>query len=99
MFAFGFWQDYIYLMSAFFLNTHWSNFLKSVLHHSRPQFEDPTLGEENHGVCAGEFGNPSGHTVLAAQFLLNFWWLYRERIQNTLGNKIYLTFGDIFIWV
>ena len=81
-------------MIGFTLNFHWSNFLKSAFHHSRPQFDDPSLGETNSGICAGEFGNPSGHSVITSQFLLQLNLLVRERI----AKKWRLAF-DVFIWI
>lgn len=43
----GFQKDYMYLMSAYIINFHWCSLLKSALHHSRPQLDDPSLGEVN----------------------------------------------------
>lgn len=34
----------------------------------------------NSGVCAGEFGNPSGHS-LCTQYLINLHLLYRELLK------------------
>ena len=36
-----------YLTSAFFMNQHWINWLKTVIRASRPQFDEPSLGIEN----------------------------------------------------
>lgn len=94
----GYQKDYMYLMICYILNFHWSNLLKSALHHSRPQFDDPSLGEINSGICAGEFGNPSGHALLTAQFLINLNLLYRERLSEKLPKKELIYLIDGFIW-
>ena len=96
MLGLGYYKDYLYLMTAFIAGTHWSNFLKPMLHHSRPQFDDPVLGEINVGDCAGEFGNPSGHSLLVSQFLLTFWWLYRKRLTGYFSPK-YIMFTDLLV--
>jgi len=68
--VFGYATDYIYLMICFELNLHFLSLLKTVLHDSRPQFDEPSLAVVNAGVCAAEFGNPSGHTIIAAHAFL-----------------------------
>ena len=58
---------FTYMTCAFFMNQHWINFLKTAIGHSRPQFDDPTLGVVNESEqCSGEFGNPSGHSLMAS---------------------------------
>ena len=61
--GFGLTNDFIYLMITLILNLHFNNFLKSFLHHSRPQLDEPDLAIVNRGACAAEFGNPSGHAL------------------------------------
>ena len=52
------------------MNQHWINFLKSLIRHSRPQFDDPSLGLENESTqCSGEFGNPSGHSLMVTMII------------------------------
>ena len=46
-FIFGGEYVFTYLTCAFFMNQHWINWLKTVIRHSRPQFDEPSLGIEN----------------------------------------------------
>ena len=71
--------DYCYLSTCFILNYHWGNMLKQALHHSRPQFDDPTLAHENYGDCASEFGNPSGHMLATTQFFITLILFYKDK--------------------
>ena len=57
---------------TFLGNQHWINWLKTQIRHSRPQFDEPSLGISNESKqCSGEFGNPSGHALLSAMFITN----------------------------
>lgn len=76
--VFGYPNDYIFLMICFQLNLHFINFLKTAIHDSRPQFDDLSIGVSNSGSCAAEFGNPSGHAILAAHAFLQASLLYKE---------------------
>lgn len=61
--------EFMYLQGTYFMTQHWINWLKTQIRASRPQFDDPTLTVENETEhCPGEFGNPSGHAILAAMF-------------------------------
>ena len=80
MLSLGFAKDYIYLMICFNLNLHFLSLLKTVYHDSRPQFDEPSLAVMNEGVCAAEFGNPSGHTILAAHFFVQASLYYKESL-------------------
>ena len=62
--------DFSYLCCCFLFSIFWISTLKSGLHHSRPQFDDASLADENYGSCAGEFGNPSGHSLIGTSFCL-----------------------------
>ena len=81
--------DFTYLAMCYLVNMHWLNVLKPLLHHSRPQYDDVSLAEINRGDCAAEFGNPSGHALLASQFILTTVLFIREdRWQILVNNKI-----------
>ena len=70
--------EFTLMSTCYFLNMHWINFLKIFIRGSRPQFDDPTIAEENHGDCAGEFGNPSGHVLTNTFVCYAHLMLYRE---------------------
>jgi membrane-associated phospholipid phosphatase len=64
-FAIGLHYEFAFLTMAFCANVHIIAFLKTLLQHSRPQFDDPTIGVvSNSSICSGEFGNPSGHATM-----------------------------------
>ncbi len=42
-----------------------SYLIKPILAKSRPFFDDLSLGDTNINDCSAEFGNPSGHSLLA----------------------------------
>jgi membrane-associated phospholipid phosphatase len=67
-------------MICFELNLHFLSLLKTVFHDSRPQFDEPSLAVINAGVCAAEFGNPSGHTIIAAHFFLQTSLYFKEKL-------------------
>lgn len=72
-YLFGNPVDFLYLAISFLVCLHWNNTLKPLLHHSRPYYDDLSLGEEPEmGGCSGEFGSPSSHSLLAAQFIPTF---------------------------
>ena len=68
-YIFGKNEDFIYLSVTFLCALQLCNLLKAFYHHSRPQYDDVTLADINVGSCAGEFGNPSGHSLLSCQFI------------------------------
>jgi len=74
-YAFGYTNDFSYLITASCINFHWSNWFKTILQDSRPQFDNPALAVANSGDCAGEYGNPSGHSLTASQFCLTMYLL------------------------
>ena len=74
--------EFTYLTCIFFMTYHWNNFLKQGLQDSRPQFDDPSLAEENVGDCSGEFGNPSGHTLIMFSLPPTWFWLYVDTHPN-----------------
>ena len=77
-FGLGRTYDYVYLTTVFFVTYHWSHFFKSALRDSRPQFDDPSLANSNVGDCAGEFGNPSGHSLVISGYFLVYVLFYKE---------------------
>ena len=94
--------DYCYLSTCFILNYHWGNMLKQALHHSRPQFDDPTLAHENYGDCASEFGNPSGHMLATTQFFITLNLFYKDKIPTLFKENKWLPIllkGSCFIIV
>mmetsp|Transcript_33348 Transcript_33348/g.44865 ORF Transcript_33348/g.44865 Transcript_33348/m.44865 type:complete len:142 (+) Transcript_33348:286-711(+) len=88
IYSFGYADDFCYLIVAYGLNFQWSSMLKQGLRDSRPQFDDPSLAVVNAGDCAGEFGNPSGHSLTAAQFCLTMYLFYKDKNRRfLLQNK------------
>jgi membrane-associated phospholipid phosphatase len=71
--------DFVYLTTILLVSFHWNNFLKPILHDSRPYYDDITLTEPESGNCAGEFGNPSAHALMAAAFIPSFILLMRDK--------------------
>ena len=71
--------EFAYLQIAMVMNVNWVAFLKTILRHPRPQFDDPTIGVVNNSsICAGEFGNPSGHTVNTTMQMLNCLFFFKQ---------------------
>jgi len=68
-YIFGKNEDFTYLSASFLSALQLCNFMKAFYHHSRPQYDDLSLADMNVGSCAGEFGNPSGHSLLSCQFI------------------------------
>lgn len=79
--------DFCYLTSSLFMSGFWVNFLKVWFQDSRPQFDDPQIAETNQGICAGEFGNPSGHALLSSNFCITVLLFYSERFQSKLSQS------------
>ena len=77
MAVYGLSYDYKFFAMGFAGAMHWINWLKLQFHHSRPQFDDPRLGIINESAyCSGEFGNPSGHALMASECVLTCLFFY-----------------------
>jgi hypothetical protein len=51
-----------------------------MIHHApRPYFDDPSLLDRDLIDCAGEFGNPSAHAVMAASFIPLLHQYYKDK--------------------
>jgi len=78
-FILGRQYEFVFLTMAFCMNVHWITFLKMSLRHSRPQFDDKTIGiVNNSSICSGEFGNPSGHTLMTSQQTLTALFFFKQ---------------------
>lgn len=73
-------------------------FLKLLFQKSRPYFDDSSLGDLHMHDCAAEFGNPSGHSILAASGPLTALW-YFQRVFRDSFSRIGLKFLQIFVWL
>jgi membrane-associated phospholipid phosphatase len=73
-----------------------SNILKSVFHSSRPYFDDILLGDTVMRDCAAEFGNPSGHSLLAVSFCLNILWFYHDQYKDFFKKHSFLKMLSYF---
>lgn len=72
-YVFGNPIDFVYLTICLITGTHWSNFLKPLFRHSRPYYDDLKLAPDQEiGNCSGEFGSPSGHALMAGQWIVTF---------------------------
>ena len=52
----------------------------------------------NEGVCAAEFGNPSGHTILAAHFFVQASLYYKESLANKYPTVPVKFLINIFVY-
>lgn len=65
-----------YFIMALVGATQMSYILKPTFHMSRPYFDNIDLGDTIMKDCSAEFGNPSGHSLLAGQTPLTVLWYY-----------------------
>lgn len=66
-FTLGHLHAFSFIAVCYTIALHFTNWLKLVFHSSRPQFDDPTLGQVNAtAFCSAEFGQPSGHALTVA---------------------------------
>ena len=92
-FAIGLHYEFAFLTMAFCANAHIISFLKTFLQHSRPQFDDPTIGVvSNSSICSGEFGNPSGHAMMTTQHQLTALFFFRQVYEEWLKKNKFATF-------
>ena len=79
LFVVGRSYDFQFLIICMTNSFYVQNLLKIVLHHSRPQFDAPSISLRNESsTCSGEFGNPSGHVQMTAQVVLCALEFYRH---------------------
>jgi membrane-associated phospholipid phosphatase len=98
-FVFGDPVDFVYLSICLLYSLHWGNFLKPLLHDSRPYYDDITLAEHESGNCSGEFGNPSGHAFIAAMFIPTFLLLLREKKCKIFEDHTWLFNVFVSAWI
>lgn len=61
-----------YNISLFFMFIY-----KTYFHASRPYFDDYSLADTNlKEPCSGEFGNPSGHSIIATQCMFSLYFYF-----------------------
>lgn len=100
-YALDYRYEFTFLTISYIMSLNWVTFLKTMLRHSRPQFDDPSIGVANStvsSVCSGEFGNPSGHTLLTTSYLLVAWLFLKQVCANSYkknrwcGARLFDTF-------
>ena len=62
--------EFNYFLITFLQTLYISHILKMVHHAPRPYFDDPSIADNDLKDCAGEFGNPSAHSQMAATVIL-----------------------------
>lgn len=91
-YIFGKTTDFMYLVTSYLMTLMICIILKSFYHASRPQYDDISLADINVGSCAGEFGNPSGHSLLSSQFIFTFILFCKEQYPNFFQTQKCLAF-------
>ena len=72
-------KDFIFGVMGLIFTLHFISWLKLQIRHSRPAFDDPTLGMQNASqFCSGEFGNPSGHALHSSQVAMTYLFYYKN---------------------
>ena len=79
-----------YLIFALVSATQMSYILKPTFHMSRPYFDNITLGDTIMKDCSAEFGNPSGHSLLAGQTPLTVLWYYEQAYAKFFKKHRYI---------
>ncbi len=72
-------KDFIFGLMGLIFTLHFISWLKLQIRHSRPAFDDPSLGMQNASqFCSGEFGNPSGHALHSSQVAMTYLFYYKN---------------------
>ena len=94
--------DTNYFLLVFLSSNCVCQVLKSLFSHSRPYFDDITLGDIVFKDCATEYGNPSGHsqmaitmTLVPMMYYLEIYKAYFER--NPVKKTAIKMFGWFYI--
>jgi len=88
-----------YFLQSFFIGLFFCYSLKPIYGESRPFFDDITLGDMNIKDCSAEFGNPSAHSILAAQIPLIMMWFYLDTYRDYFNkNKFVKNSLRAFTW-
>jgi membrane-associated phospholipid phosphatase len=79
--------EWNYFLIGFLQTLYFNHLLKMVHHAPRPYFDDPSLLDKELIDCAGEFGNPSAHATMAANFILLVHQYYKDKYSEVLKQK------------
>ena len=89
--AYGSVYEYNYF-SMCFCATLWIGSLLKTAHHSpRPYFDEPSMIDGDLHDCAGEYGNPSAHALMAGQYFLMLSLYYKDKYKQQWDNLGKLT--------
>ena len=98
MFMLGLVDAFKYLSITFGMALHWVTWLKMQLCHSRPQFDDPSIGIVNaSSFCSGEFGNPSGHSLLTSFYLFTLLFYFQPFKKNACANRLLWAVAYLYV--
>jgi membrane-associated phospholipid phosphatase len=91
--------EFNYLCISYQQTVFMNYFFKLYQMQPRPYFEDADLADPLLPDASGEFGNPSGHSLMAMQFITSLYLLYTDRNKKLWEKSLFLRFTVRFIIV